>query len=248
VTDQLRINDDSVAGLIEKGGPAADEARMLMERLQPTLPVLLANLVSIGDVAVAYQPALEQLLVLFPQAVANSQAGAVANLHTDPNYKALFLDFNLNINLPPVCTTGFLPAEQHRSPTFEDYPERTTDNLYCRVPQDAQFNVRGARNVPCMTVPGKRAATVAECESDRVYVPLNDGYNWKGDPNSTLSGLPVPEPIAGAPASAPAAAPIRSRQPGTTRPVALTSALTASHTRKPTWQTKHLRSTHGSRC
>jgi phospholipid/cholesterol/gamma-HCH transport system substrate-binding protein len=208
VTDQLRINDDSVAGLIEKGGPAADEARTLMERLQPTLPVLLANLVSIGDVAVAYQPALEQLLVLFPQAVANSQAGTVANLNTDPNYKALFLDFNLNINLPPVCTTGFLPAQQHRSPALEDYPERTTDNLYCRVPQDAQFNVRGARNVPCMTVPGKRAATVAECESDREYVPLNDGYNWKGDPNSTLSGLPIPEPIAGAPPPATAPIPI----------------------------------------
>jgi len=25
------------------------------------------------------------------------------------------------------------------------------------------------------------------CESDEQYVPLNDGYNWKGDPNATLS-------------------------------------------------------------
>jgi phospholipid/cholesterol/gamma-HCH transport system substrate-binding protein len=30
------------------------------------------------------------------------------------------------------------------------------------------------------------------CESDREYVPLNDGYNWKGDPNATLSGQGVP--------------------------------------------------------
>jgi len=27
-----------------------------------------------------------------------------------------------------------------------------------------------------------------ECESDQDYVPLNDGFAWKGDPNATLSG------------------------------------------------------------
>ncbi len=31
------------------------------------------------------------------------------------------------------------------------------------------------------------------CESDENYVPLNDGYNWKGDPNATLSGQPIPQ-------------------------------------------------------
>ena len=52
--------------------------------------------------------------------------------------------------------------------------------------------LRGARNLPCVTVPGKRAPTWQQCESDENYVPLNDGYNWKGDPNATLSGQPVP--------------------------------------------------------
>jgi phospholipid/cholesterol/gamma-HCH transport system substrate-binding protein len=32
------------------------------------------------------------------------------------------------------------------------------------------------------------------CESDENYVPLNDGYNWKGDPNATLSGQGIPQP------------------------------------------------------
>jgi phospholipid/cholesterol/gamma-HCH transport system substrate-binding protein len=31
------------------------------------------------------------------------------------------------------------------------------------------------------------------CESDQNYVPLNDGWNWKGDPNATLSGQDVPQ-------------------------------------------------------
>jgi phospholipid/cholesterol/gamma-HCH transport system substrate-binding protein len=42
------------------------------------------------------------------------------------------------------------------------------------------------------------------CEGDEQYVPLNDGFNWKGDPNATLSGQDVPQYPAGAdPAAAP---------------------------------------------
>jgi phospholipid/cholesterol/gamma-HCH transport system substrate-binding protein len=47
------------------------------------------------------------------------------------------------------------------------------------------------------------------CESDENYVPLNDGYNWKGDPNATVSGQAIPQPPAGTPGStAPPPAPI----------------------------------------
>jgi phospholipid/cholesterol/gamma-HCH transport system substrate-binding protein len=51
------------------------------------------------------------------------------------------------------------------------------------------------------------------CESDENYVPLNDGYNWKGDPNATLSGQPIPQlppgtPDATVPQAAPAPPPI----------------------------------------
>jgi phospholipid/cholesterol/gamma-HCH transport system substrate-binding protein len=31
------------------------------------------------------------------------------------------------------------------------------------------------------------------CESNENYIPLNDGYNWKGDPNATLTGQSVPQ-------------------------------------------------------
>jgi phospholipid/cholesterol/gamma-HCH transport system substrate-binding protein len=78
--------------------------------------------------------------------------------------------------------------------------------MYCRVPQDSTLNVRGARNIPCETKPGKRAPTAAMCESDENYVPLNDGFNWKGDPNATLSGQAVPQPRTGTPAAAAEAA------------------------------------------
>lgn len=134
------------------------------------------------------QPVFDRALATIPDALA-VLAGILANLNTKQAYRGQYLSFNLNLNLPPPCTTGFLPAQQRRIPTFEDYPDRPAGDLYCRVPQDSPFNVRGARNIPCETVPGKRAPTVKLCESDEPYLPLNDGYNWKGDPNATVPGL-----------------------------------------------------------
>ena len=59
--------------------------------------------------------------------------------------------------------------------------------------------VRGTRNLPCITRPGKRASTVKMCESDEQYIPLNNGDFWKGDPNGTLTGQAVPQLPPGAP-------------------------------------------------
>jgi len=222
MTDGLRQNDRSLAGFLQNGPRAADEIRQLFDRLQPTLPIVLANLVSINDVAITYQPSLEQLLVLIPQGVAAQQAGMVANQDTIQPLKGAYLDFNLNINIPPPCTTGFLPTQQQRPPSLEDYPDRPEGDVYCRVPQDSMFNVRGARNYPCTTRPGKYAPTVRMCESDENYVPLNDGMNWKGDPNATLSGQDIPQLPAGAPpagASPPQAA---AAPPGPAPPLAVT--------------------------
>lgn len=215
ITGQLQKQDTSVAGLLAKGAPAAEQARQLIDRLQPTLPLLLANLVSVNAVAIAYQPAIEQLLVLLPAETAEFQGMAVPNMDTKQPYRGLYLDFNLNLNLPAPCTTGYLPAQQMRVPIFEDAPDRPADDLYCRIPQDSAFTtVRGARNYPCLTVPGKRAPTVKMCESDEQYVPLNDGNNWKGDPNATLSGQDIPQ-------QPPRTPPASSSPPGQTPPPAI---------------------------
>ncbi|KUI34213.1 MCE family protein [Mycobacterium sp. GA-2829] len=209
VTEQLKNEDQAVTGILQVGPRAADEVRQLFDRLQPTLPVVLANLVTLGDVAVTYQPHLEQLLVLAPSGVEVVQGAGLTNRNTKQDYKGAFLSFNLNLNLPPPCLTGYLPPQQARPTSLTDYPERPAGDFYCRVPQDSMFNVRGARNLPCATRPGKRAPTVKMCESDEKYVPLNDGFNWKGDANATLSGQPVPQTRPGqAPVPPAAAAPI----------------------------------------
>jgi phospholipid/cholesterol/gamma-HCH transport system substrate-binding protein len=193
ITGQLRAQDTAFAGLLNEGGPALEEGRAFFDQVAPALPVLLANMVSLGDIAVAYRNDIEQLLVLFPQGTAVMSSIILPNSGTKQDYKGVYLDFNLNLNLPPPCNTGFLPVRQQRSPSEQDAPERPAGELYCRVPQGSDLNVRGVRNIPCETAPGKRAPTVELCESNEQYVPLNDGYNWKGDPNATLSGQGVPQ-------------------------------------------------------
>lgn len=208
VTHELDTHDQAVAGVIKNGAPALDEARQLAQRLQPTLPILMANLDSIAKVGLDYHNDIEQTLVFLPQLVAIEQGAMVANVNTKQPYRGAYLSFNLNLNMPPPCTTGFLPAQQVRNPSLVDYPDRPAGTIYCRTPQDSQFNVRGSKNIPCETRPGKRAATVKECESDENYVPLNDGMNWKGDPNATVTGQDVPELAPGSAPQAPPGPPI----------------------------------------
>ena len=216
VTTQLQTNDSSLRGLLQHGAPALDQTRQLVDRLTPTLPILLANLVSVGQVAVTYRDNLEAVLVLAPQAVQDLQG--IFLPYSGTKLGGFSLTADLNTNLPPPCNTGFFPMSQHRSPALTDSPPRPDGLVYCRIPQDSQFNgVRGARNYPCETRPGKRAPTVKMCESNQPYVPLNDGFNWKGDPNATFTGQGVPQfdpGVAQPPASAPPGQPPPSSPPG----------------------------------
>jgi phospholipid/cholesterol/gamma-HCH transport system substrate-binding protein len=202
-TTELQTHNQAVANLITNSGAGLDETRQLLDRLQPTLPILMANLSSVSQVALTYQNDIESLLVIFPESIQAEQAGILGNLNTKQPYHGQYLSFNLNLNVPPPCTTGFLPAQQQRIATFEDYPDRPAGDLYCRIPQDSPImGVRGARNIPCETRPGKRAPTVKMCESKEEYVPLNDGWAWKGDPNATYSGQDIPQLPPGSPPQA----------------------------------------------
>ncbi|MCP9272997.1 MCE family protein [Mycolicibacterium arenosum] len=189
ITDQLVAHDDQFRALLQNGPGFAREVTTLLEQVKPTLPVLLANLTSIGQVLVTYNKSLEQLLVLFPPYLAGLQSVTPAN---NPTGKPLG-DFAVSINDPPSCTVGFLPPSQWRSPA--DTTEMDTpDGIYCKLPQDAPIAVRGARNYPCVEHPGKRAATVQDCNSDKPFQPLAMRQHVLGpypiDPNLISQGIP----------------------------------------------------------
>jgi phospholipid/cholesterol/gamma-HCH transport system substrate-binding protein len=189
-SDQLVSNDPQVRNILQIAPGTADEASRLFNQVKPTLPVLLANLTTLGQVGVTYHPSLEQLLVLLPPVVASTQAyGAPKN---NPTGMSLG-DFTLTLNDPPACTVGFLPPSQWRSPADTSDID-TPDGLYCKLPQDSPSGVRGARNDPCMGHPGKRAPTVEICDSDKPFEPLAIRQHVLGpypiDPNLIAQGIP----------------------------------------------------------
>lgn len=165
VTEQLRTNEPELTSIIERGPDALSRATRALDQLQPTMPVLVANLVSVGEVGVVYNRSIEQLLVIYP-ALVSSLITAIEGARDTGEIK---VDFNLQINETPPCTTGFLPAEERRSPADLSVPPLLND-IYCKVPQDSQMSARGARNLPCMEYPGRRGASPAECAAND-YAP-----------------------------------------------------------------------------
>src|ERR1700730_1788503 len=194
ISDVLANDDSRVRTVLQNGPGALDEASRLFQQIKPTLPVLLANLTTIGQIGVTYHPSIEQLLVLLPAAVAYEQTAQGQNW---PDGQARG-DFALTIDDPPICTVGFLPQNQWRSPadtTVIDAP----DGLYCKLPQDSPLAVPGARNYPCMGHPGKRAPTVELCDDPKGFQPLAMREHALGpypfDPNLIAQGVPVDDRV-----------------------------------------------------
>jgi phospholipid/cholesterol/gamma-HCH transport system substrate-binding protein len=189
ISDVLANDDSKVRTILQTGPGALDEASRLFEQIKPTLPVLLANLTTIGQIGVTYHASLEQLLVLLPSAIAYEQTAQGQNW---PDGQARG-DFALTVDDPPICTVGFLPQNQWRSPADTSDID-TPDGLYCKLPQDSPLAVRGARNYPCMGHPGKRAPTVEICNSDKPFMPLAMRQHVLGpspiDPNLIAQGIP----------------------------------------------------------
>jgi phospholipid/cholesterol/gamma-HCH transport system substrate-binding protein len=180
---QTAAKDQALKDILSKAAPSADQVTAVFSDVRDSLPQTLANLEIVYDMLKRYHANVEQLLVEMPQLVATAQT----DLATYPGGTAL--DLGASINQPPPCLTGFIPASQWRSPadtSLAPLPSGT----YCKIPHESPIAVRGARNYPCVDVPGKRAATPRECRDPKPYEPL--GTNpWYGDPNQ-IRNCPAP--------------------------------------------------------
>ncbi|QBJ97182.1 MCE family protein [Rhodococcus sp. ABRD24] len=202
-SNQLRASDPQIRSVLAQTPNAADEANALFQELRPTLPLLLANLVSVGEVSTIYHKSIEQVLVIYPPLV----NWLVTSATLGPLDDGAIVNFALQVNDPPPCTTGFLPADQWRSPD-DDAPVPTPSDLFCKVAPDDPSVVRGARNYPCMEFPGRYAASPEECRSAAGYVPLG---------NNPPSGPPQ-DPSVPSYTTAPASAQGSTNVPATARP------------------------------
>lgn len=190
VTGQLAKDDPQLRTVLQTFPGFSDEVSGLLNELKPTLPVLLGNLSTVGEILMTYNASLEQLLVLLPPYIAQQQSYS----STSDSTGGARGDFAITVNDPPACTVGFLPPSSWRSP--DDMSDiDTPDGLYCKLPQDSPIAVRGARNFPCIRKPGKRAPTIAICNSDQPYVPLAMRPHVLGpvplDPSLIAQGIPI---------------------------------------------------------
>lgn len=188
-TGQVVKSDPQLRGILEQAPETLAVADKLMTDISPTLPLLLANTVGIGQITYTYNASIQQLLVVYPALM-----GALETVvqYAEKHDNQLPLDFHLQLNSPQSCSMGYLSPEQRRPPSDVEIPV-TPDGIFCRIPQDSQIAVRGARNSPCPLQPGKRAPTPVECADPKGYVPLGEPVTPFGPPQPNVPGVaPTP--------------------------------------------------------
>ena len=137
VSTALRTGDPQLRAILQGGPGTADQVRLLLEGLEPTLPVLTSNLATVAQVTTARVPAIEQLLNTFPVNVAGGFTG------TSPDgYGSVELQFD---DAPPPCTKGYLPVNRWRPPSDE-----TDGKVYKKAhcASGPPINVRGTKHAP----------------------------------------------------------------------------------------------------
>jgi phospholipid/cholesterol/gamma-HCH transport system substrate-binding protein len=139
LTDELRRADPNLRDVLDRTTPAATQASGLIRDLSPTLPVLLANLTSTGQVITSRIDGLRSLLILYPATLAGG-------FTVTPGDGTEHFGLVLNLNSPPPCTKGYEKTEIRYPQDTRDLPAEL--DAGCKLPRDSQQDVRGARNAP----------------------------------------------------------------------------------------------------
>lgn len=139
LTASLRKDDPALRKTIDGVPGAVDETHKAINQLAPTLPVLLANLTTTGQIIASRKAGLRSLFILYPVTV----AGAFT---VTPGDGTQHLGLALNIDSPPPCTKGYEKVK-HRWPQDQS-KKKPPLNAGCKLPHDSPTAVRGARNFP----------------------------------------------------------------------------------------------------
>jgi phospholipid/cholesterol/gamma-HCH transport system substrate-binding protein len=135
---RLKSSDGDLRRLIGNTAPAAQQVDSLLKSTRLDLPVLLANLISGGQVTVARLPGVEQALVTFPVVVAGSYTVV-------PGDGTTHFGLVVNVDDPPACTQGY--GTRRRDPTDTSTRPANT-GARCTAPRGSKTSVRGAQNAP----------------------------------------------------------------------------------------------------
>lgn len=139
LTDEIRRDDPQIRYDLEATLPALNQGNDLINRLSPTLPVVLGNLTTVGQVTSARIPGIRQILVTYPIAVAGAQTAV-------PGDGTVHLGLEMNQNNPPPCEKGY-DKTNVRYPQDTSQQKANTD-AYCKEPLNSNIDTRGSRKAP----------------------------------------------------------------------------------------------------
>ncbi|MCL2581846.1 MAG: MCE family protein [Streptosporangiales bacterium] len=157
VSAQLKASNPDLSGTLAEAPSAIGQLNALIGQIQPTVPLLLANLTSVGQVLHVYIPGIRQSLVILP-AVINNIDAATMDSGVPGSANAVFAS---QVNSPAACTKGYnnTPRDPYDTRTIPPPKQEP----HCTEPQNSPIDVRGERNSPCPNNPSVRSATAAGC-------------------------------------------------------------------------------------
>jgi phospholipid/cholesterol/gamma-HCH transport system substrate-binding protein len=135
----LKGSDTDLRRLLTVTPDAATQVSGLLRDLDPSLGVVLANLVTTSEIAVTRQRGVEELLVKYPAAVS---AGATA-----VDGGKLRLGLAVTFFKPLPCTDGYGGTRYRTGLDLGTAPALNT-GAACTAPAASGVNVRGSANVP----------------------------------------------------------------------------------------------------
>lgn len=139
LTDQLKKSDGDLNALLGQGPGELDTVRQFLAGNRSDLDLLLANLTSVNQIMVSHLGGIENILVIYPSAVAGGYT-------VTPGDGTAHFGVVLNVDDPPSCRAGY-GGTTIRKPS-ETAPSRINTAARCALPSGSVTSVRGAQNAP----------------------------------------------------------------------------------------------------
>lgn len=138
LTAQLRTSDPDLRKVLANAPPAVDQVVALITENKTDLGLLLANLVTVGQLTMRRTQLLREVLIAYPLVAADGYTLA-------PDGTAHF-GLVLNLDNPPPCVRGYGGTAVRIPQDTRDTPANT--HASCAEPSSSGTDVRGAQNAP----------------------------------------------------------------------------------------------------
>ena len=136
-------NRPEITDILRRGPGVAEQSRQLFASLDQSYPLLVSSLGVIARTQAVYLPNMRQIVTIYPRLIGS----LITALNTGSVRYGANVTFALGINDRAPCGIGYLPKDEWRWPSEQNARELPSGML-CRVPQNSNIAVRGARSYP----------------------------------------------------------------------------------------------------